>query len=266
MADWNFYLAYNLFRIAGILQGIAKRVEAGTASSAQARQSAAGARPLAEMGWDIYTNYQRALSYRGAVGTGILIGGVISFARNKRWLEAIVLACLEKDAARRIAAEAGVSTMGVYSRFGGKDGLVDALLIRGFKALRDAIAPRGETDPSERLMNAGLRYRVFALGNSAHYLAMFDNAIHQDVQSPDVSPVAEASFDELVGHVRYGMVGGALLEGDAHEVAQQIWSAVHGAVQLEIKGMTKVPDPEQNYRALLRTIYRGLDARNADAS
>ena len=53
MADWNFYLAYNLFRIAGILQGIAKRVETGTASSAQARQSAAGARPLAEMGWKI---------------------------------------------------------------------------------------------------------------------------------------------------------------------------------------------------------------------
>ncbi len=53
MADWNFYLAYNMFRLAGILQGIAKRVEVGTASSAQARQSAAGARPLAEMGWAI---------------------------------------------------------------------------------------------------------------------------------------------------------------------------------------------------------------------
>ena len=53
MADWNFYLAYNLFRMAGILQGIAKRVEAGTAASAQARQSAAGAQPLAEMGWRI---------------------------------------------------------------------------------------------------------------------------------------------------------------------------------------------------------------------
>jgi len=50
-ADWNFYLAYNLFRLAAILQGIAKRVEAGTASSAQAVSSAAGARPLAEMGW-----------------------------------------------------------------------------------------------------------------------------------------------------------------------------------------------------------------------
>ncbi|WP_280150396.1 phosphotransferase [Piscinibacter sp. XHJ-5] len=53
MADWNFYMAYNLFRMAGILQGIAKRVVDGTASSAQARQAAAGARPLAEMGWRI---------------------------------------------------------------------------------------------------------------------------------------------------------------------------------------------------------------------
>jgi aminoglycoside phosphotransferase (APT) family kinase protein len=50
-ADWNFYLAYNLFRMAAILQGIAKRVEAGTAASAQAVSSAAGARPLAQMAW-----------------------------------------------------------------------------------------------------------------------------------------------------------------------------------------------------------------------
>ncbi|NQW93711.1 MAG: phosphotransferase [Polaromonas sp.] len=50
-ADWNFYLAYNLFRLAAILQGIAKRVEAGTASSAQAVSSAAGAPVLAKMAW-----------------------------------------------------------------------------------------------------------------------------------------------------------------------------------------------------------------------
>jgi hypothetical protein len=50
-ADWNFYLAYNMFRIAAILQGIAKRVENGTASSAQAVKSAAGAQPLAQMAW-----------------------------------------------------------------------------------------------------------------------------------------------------------------------------------------------------------------------
>jgi len=49
--DWSFYMAYNLFRIAAILQGIAKRIEAGTASSAQAVGSAAGARPLAQLAW-----------------------------------------------------------------------------------------------------------------------------------------------------------------------------------------------------------------------
>ena len=50
-ADWNFYMAYNLFRMAAILQGIAKRVEMGTAASPQALQAAAGAKPLARLGW-----------------------------------------------------------------------------------------------------------------------------------------------------------------------------------------------------------------------
>ena len=50
-ADWNFYLAYNLFRIAAILQGIARRVVDGTAASAEARAAGEGARPLADIGW-----------------------------------------------------------------------------------------------------------------------------------------------------------------------------------------------------------------------
>jgi aminoglycoside phosphotransferase (APT) family kinase protein len=50
-ADWNFYLAYNLFRLASITQGIAKRVVDGTAASAQARATGASTRPLAQMAW-----------------------------------------------------------------------------------------------------------------------------------------------------------------------------------------------------------------------
>ena len=50
-AEWSFYMAYNLFRIAAILQGIPKRVETGTASSAQAVSSGAGAWPMAELAW-----------------------------------------------------------------------------------------------------------------------------------------------------------------------------------------------------------------------
>jgi aminoglycoside phosphotransferase (APT) family kinase protein len=49
--DMAFYLAYNMFRMAGILQGIMKRYVDGTASSAQALASGKSARPMAEMGW-----------------------------------------------------------------------------------------------------------------------------------------------------------------------------------------------------------------------
>jgi hypothetical protein len=44
-------MAYNLFRIAAILQGIAKRVVDGTAASAHARDAGSRARPMAELGW-----------------------------------------------------------------------------------------------------------------------------------------------------------------------------------------------------------------------
>jgi aminoglycoside phosphotransferase (APT) family kinase protein len=47
--DW--YFAYSLFRMAAILQGIAKRVVEGTAASAQAREMGERATPLAEAGW-----------------------------------------------------------------------------------------------------------------------------------------------------------------------------------------------------------------------
>jgi aminoglycoside phosphotransferase (APT) family kinase protein len=49
--DWNFYLAYNMFRIAAILQGIMKRVVDGTAASAQAVDAGRRAKPMAELAW-----------------------------------------------------------------------------------------------------------------------------------------------------------------------------------------------------------------------
>ncbi|HEX5683386.1 MAG TPA: phosphotransferase family protein [Ideonella sp.] len=51
MADWNFYLAYNLFRLSAIAQGIAKRVVDGTAASSQARATGDAAPHLALLAW-----------------------------------------------------------------------------------------------------------------------------------------------------------------------------------------------------------------------
>jgi aminoglycoside phosphotransferase (APT) family kinase protein len=46
----NFYAAFNFFRLAAILQGIAGRVRDGTAASAHAKQAVAAVTPLAESG------------------------------------------------------------------------------------------------------------------------------------------------------------------------------------------------------------------------
>jgi len=48
---WDFYLAYNMFRLAAILQGIMKRALDGTAASPQALDAGQRARPMAELGW-----------------------------------------------------------------------------------------------------------------------------------------------------------------------------------------------------------------------
>jgi len=49
--DWEYYLAYNLFRIAAIAQGVMARALQGNASSLEAMQTGRAARPLAELAW-----------------------------------------------------------------------------------------------------------------------------------------------------------------------------------------------------------------------
>lgn len=52
IANRDFYSAYNFFRIAAILQGIAGRVRDGTAASVHAERAANAVGPLADMGWE----------------------------------------------------------------------------------------------------------------------------------------------------------------------------------------------------------------------
>jgi aminoglycoside phosphotransferase (APT) family kinase protein len=49
--DWTYYLAFCMFRLAGILQGVLARALQGNASSETALQAGRRARPLAELGW-----------------------------------------------------------------------------------------------------------------------------------------------------------------------------------------------------------------------
>jgi AcrR family transcriptional regulator len=162
---------------------------------------------------------------------------------------------------RAVATEAGVAPMGVYNRFGGKDGLVEAVLIRAFDGLRVAVAGLGEQDPIQRLVESGRRYRAFALSHPQQYAVMFGNASPGDVLPECVKDRAASAFGELIGHVSYAMAAGAIPAGDAFEVAQQIWSSVHGAVALELNGLVKTPDPAATYEQLLQLLVAGVATR-----
>ena len=166
---------------------------------------------------------------------------------------------------RAVAAEAGIAPMGVYNRLGGKDGLVDALLIRGFDrlgaAMEAATSDTAEPSMRGRFVACGLSYRRFALENPHFYAIMFERAIPRDHENPEVEEHARATFAALVRTVELVAAAGVIAAPDAVEAAQQIWSTVHGAVALELKGLVLTPDPQYTYQALLATVIRGLAPR-----
>jgi AcrR family transcriptional regulator len=181
----------------------------------------------------------------------------------QRELIAAAEAVLERDGpggltVRAVAAEAGIAPMGVYNRLGGKDGLVDALLVVGFDRLRAAVTGRSEPDLMERLRACGLRYRQFALSNRHYYAIMFEDAIPHEGLSQEVAEHAAAAFDALVRNVETVAAAGLIVAADPREVAQQIWSTVHGAMALEMNGLVQTPDPEASYRSTLEMAISGL--------
>lgn len=146
---------------------------------------------------------------------------------------------------RRIAAEAGYSTMGVYSRFGGKDGIVEALFVEGFHGLGEAMTGVPETDdPLTDMLGCGRAYRRFALDHPTSYAVMFERVVPGYEPTESAQIIANGTFELLVGRVRRAMELGALPAADAPETAQRIWAACHGWVSLEIHGLIKIDDPD----------------------
>jgi AcrR family transcriptional regulator len=203
-------------------------------------------------------------------GAALARRGRTPSAEVERELLAAAEAVLVRDGpggltVRAVAAEAGIAPMGVYNRLGGKDGLVDALLIKGFDRLRAAVdaAMNDTAEPSmrTRFLSCGLSYRQFALDNPHFYAIMFEDAFLREGDNPEVEEHAKAAFGALVRIVELSAAAGVIAAPDPVEVAQQIWSTLHGAVALEHRGLVLTPDPRYTYQSLLSTLIRGLAPR-----
>ncbi len=169
---------------------------------------------------------------------------------------------------RRIAAAAGCSTMGLYSRFGGKEGVVDQLFVEGFEQLGAAMAELEDTDdPVGDLRACGMKYRSLALDHATHYMVMFGGAVPGFEPAPESIELAMASFDRLVGRVERCVEVGAF-RGDPREIARVYWASMHGHVMLELVNMCPEikDDPERHFRQALEVLFAGFAAGGSDGA
>lgn len=126
---------------------------------------------------------------------------------------------------RNITDLAGCSTTGVYTYFGGKQGLVEAIFVEGFESFDDATA--GAYAAGD-LLQAGRQYRRWALANPTHYLVMFGRAVPDFEPSDAAMSRAAESFEKLVRAVeKTGL-------DDPTAMAYHLYATVHGYVMLEL--------------------------------
>ena len=165
---------------------------------------------------------------------------------------------------RRIAAAAGMSTMNVYSRFGGKDGVLDELFVDGFRRLGETMEASPESDdPLEDLRQCGACYRRFARENATYYSLMFDRVVPDFQPSPEATATAMAALGQVAARVQRAMDAGLLAPGDAFTVAAGLWACEHGIASLEARTQTDADAFDLDTIAPLTVdaLIRGLAAR-----
>ncbi len=147
---------------------------------------------------------------------------------------------------RRVASLAGCSTIGVYTWFGGKDGLVDALWVEAFSSFGAALKKsRALPGPMGRLRAQAHAYRKWALAHPAHYQLMFFNVIPGHIPGPEATIAAISAYETLLSAVKGASDLGELRIDDVEAVAHTCWATVHGLVSLQIANAKPVPVPNR---------------------
>jgi AcrR family transcriptional regulator len=156
---------------------------------------------------------------------------------RERFLDAALAILVNQGApgltVRAVAEAAGSSTITVYTRFGGRTGLLDALYERVFDLMRDMFEslPPPSDDPMADLIVLAAAYREFALESPARYAFMLERAV------PDFNPdpglranVVRESFSALLRRVERVCPP----DLDLVQTAYLLWTSMHGLVSVEM--------------------------------
>ncbi|WP_433709253.1 TetR/AcrR family transcriptional regulator [Nocardia sp. CA-084685] len=145
--------------------------------------------------------------------------------------------------ARTVASATGLSTMVVYSHFGGIPELVRAVVDRGFKDLDQAFSRMPVTaDPIADLFTMALTCRRVARENPHLYDLMFGlstRATYRPMGDSDIrfsgrSPAFRDAYAHMVEACQRLLDSGRIGQREPEVVAAQLWSFVHGYITLEL--------------------------------
>nr|WP_221474848.1 TetR/AcrR family transcriptional regulator [Sphaerisporangium rubeum] len=162
--------------------------------------------------------------------------------------------------ARRLATEAGSSTMAVYTNFGGMSGLVREMVYEGFARLQDHFLRVAETaDPVCDMVLLGRAYRHNALTNPHLYAVMFGGASLGGFSlGAEDRQYGRYTLGTVVGCATRCLTAGRFAVGDAELIAHQLWTAVHGLVTLELGEYLIEPcDADRVFEAQLVALMVG---------
>lgn len=133
---------------------------------------------------------------------------------------------------RAISKKAGLSTIGIYSYFQGKQGILDALYIEGFNLVRDAmdVAIEGKAT-RENVLQAAAGYIEVGQKHEAHYRLIFGESDSGYQPSEEAVVARDKAFGKLV------RVAASFLPENSsmpkrQELALAIWAIVHGYVSI----------------------------------
>ena len=136
---------------------------------------------------------------------------------------------------RSIASEAGVSVGTVYSYFGNLQDLMQSLWkepIARFEQTLDTIAAKNP-DPLDRLQALMKSYLAFGLKNPDLYRGAFLFIRPETFETPEREKLTSARFAQLVVNaIVEGQASGAISSGRPAELAQLLWSGLHGVLAL----------------------------------
>lgn len=157
---------------------------------------------------------------------------------------------------RRVAEAVNASTKMIYTHFGGKDGLFDALYLHSFAGLTRAFQAQGdEEDPFLRLEKMTIAYRSFALSEAALYNVMFGDLGRAWEAPLESRRQAWRSFETLRDTVKLCLAPQRAAE--AGKISHLLWAAMHGVVSLELRKLLgSAEDNEQLYRLALAAVYQ----------